>query len=469
MDRKLLVNGEWRDGASTYSVKSPFDDREICRVVQAGAKDVEDALAAAVAARPRLQRQTTGFRRDLLTKIAAGLTARHAEIAASICDEAGKPIALARIEVTRAIETFTSAASELVRFGGEILNLDLSDNQAGTEAEVRRFPAGVIVGVVPFNFPLNLGAHKVAPALAVGAPIIIKPPPQAPSAQLILAEIALAAGADPAALQVLPCDNTLAERLATDPRVRVLSFTGSAKVGWHLKTLAKGKALLELGGNAAAIVADDADLAMAAKRLAPSAFGYAGQVCIKTQRIIIDARVYSAFVELFLAETKRLKAGDPRHDDVTVGPVINDAAVTRITEWLDEASNGGAKTLLASTRTHRVMTPAILEDVPRASRLYKEEVFGPVVVLSKATDFDAAIAEVNDGDYGLQAGVFTKSLRRARQAFHTLEVGGVILDDSPSFRSDAMPYGGVKGSGLGREGVRYAMEEMSEIRLIVIN
>jgi len=467
MDRKLLVNGEWREGQGTTSVKSPFDDREISRVAQASAKDVEDALAAAVAARPRLQRQTTGFRRDLLTKIAAGLAARQDELAMSICDEAGKPLTLAKGEVARAIETFTSAAAELVRFGGEILNLDLSENQAGTEAEVRRFPAGVIVGVVPFNFPLNLGAHKVAPALAVGAPIIIKPPPQAPSAQLILAEVALAAGADPAALQVLPCDNTIAERLATDPRVRVLSFTGSAKVGWHLKTLAKGKALLELGGNAAAIVADDADLAMAAKRLAPSAFGYAGQVCIKTQRIIIDARVYTAFVELFLAETKKLKAGDPRQEEVTVGPVINDAAVARITEWVAEATTGKAKTLLAGTRTHRVMTPAILEQVPRTSRLYKEEVFGPVTVLCKASDFDAAIDEANDGDYGLQAGVFTKDLRRARQAFHSLEVGGVILDDSPSFRSDAMPYGGVKGSGLGREGVRYAMEDFTEPRILV--
>ncbi len=468
MDRKLLVNGTWRDGQGTAELKSPWDDRSLGRVAQASDADVQDALKVASAARPRLQQQSSGARRELLEGIARGLRARQAELAESICDEAGKPITLARAEVARAIETFTLAAAELTRFGGETMPLDQSDAQAGTECEIRRFPAGIIVGIVPFNFPLNLGAHKVAPALAVGAPIIVKPPPQAPSAQLILAELALAAGADPAALQVLPSDNAVAEKLATDPRVRVLSFTGSAKVGWHLKQKAAGKALLELGGNAAAIVADDADLDRAAKRLAPSAFGYAGQVCIKTQRILVDAKVWDSFVAKFLLETQRLGLGDPRREDVVIGPVINDAAADRITQWLDEAKAAGAQVLLDGKREGRLLGPTVLSAVPRHTRLYREEVFGPVTLLSKCTDFEAALAEANDGDYGLQAGVFTRDLHRVRRAFHILEVGGVIIDDSPSFRSDSMPYGGVKGSGLGREGVRYAMEDFTEPRVLVL-
>ncbi len=468
MNRKLLVNGTWRDGQGLVELKSPWDARSLGRVAQASNVDVEDALRDAVAARPRLQAQSTGARRALLTAIAQGLRTRQAELAELICDEAGKPISLARIEVARAVETFTVAAAELTRFGVEGLPIDLAPGQEGTECEVRRFPAGVVVGIVPFNFPLNLGAHKVAPALAVGAPIIVKPPPQAPSAQLVLAEIALASGADKAALQVLPCDNAVAETLATDPRVRILSFTGSAKVGWHLKRQAAGKALLELGGNAAAIVADDADLERAASRLAASAFGYAGQVCIKTQRIIVDARAWDAFVALFLAHTRRLAIGDPRKEDVLVGPVINDAGADRITQWVEEAKAAGAQVLLDGKREGRLLWPSVLTQVPRHTRLYREEVFGPVALLSKSPDFESALAEANDGDYGLQAAVFTRDLRRVRRAFHTLEVGGVIIDDSPGFRSDSMPYGGMKGSGLGREGVRYAMEELTEPRVLVL-
>ena len=467
-DRKLLVNGQWRAGQKAAAVTCPFDGRTVGQVAQASQADVEAALTAAFAARPRLQAQTAGARRDVLTAIAQGLRARQAELAEAICDEAGKPITLARVEVARAVETFTVAAAALSHFGGEIVPVDFSSAQAGTECEVRRFPAGVVVGIVPFNFPLNLGAHKVAPAIAVGAPIIIKPPHHAPSAQLILAELALAAGADPAALQVLPCDNALAEQLAADPRVRIVSFTGSAKVGWHLKREAKGKALLELGGNAAAIVADDADLPRAAQRLATGGFGYAGQVCIKVQRIIVDEKVWDAFVPLFLDQVRSLVAGDPRREDVVVGPVIDDRAADRITEWIAEAKAGGAQSLLEGRRDGRLLHPSVLTQVPRACRLYREEVFGPVVLLSKCAGFEAALAEVNDGDYGLQAGVFTRDLRRVRQAFHTLEVGGVIIDDAPSVRHDAMPYGGVKGSGLGREGVRYTMEEFTEPRALVL-
>jgi glyceraldehyde-3-phosphate dehydrogenase (NADP+) len=466
MDRKLLQSGKWSEGQGYADVTSPWDGRVINRVAQAAAADADAALQTASDARPALQAQSSGARRKLLNGIVAGLEQRKGELAEIICDEAGKPMSAAVTEVARAIETFTLAAAELSHFGEPTVPVDFTAE--GTECEVRRFPAGVVVGVVPFNFPLNLGAHKVAPALAVGTPIIIKPPPQAPTAQLILAELALVAGAHPGALQVLPCDNGVAEKLATDPRVRVLSFTGSAKVGWHLKRLAAGKVVLELGGNAAAIVADDADLDRAAQRLATSAFSYAGQVCIKTQRIIVDAKVWDAFVPKLLEAVKALKCGDPRGTDTIVGPVIDDRSANRITAWVEEAKAAGAQVLLEGKREGRLLTPAVLAKVPREVNAWKEELFGPVVLLSQAADFEAALAEANAGVYGLQAGVFTKDWRRVRRAFHTLEVGGVVIDDAPSFRSDGQPYGGSKGSGLGREGLRWAMEDFTEPRALLL-
>ena len=345
MRRQLLLNGKFVDGAKSVEVKSPWDQQVISTVAQASADQAQAALAAASAGRMRLQQTSTAHRRAVLVGIAAGLKARGAELAESICREAGKPMSAAKVEVDRAIETFTLAAAELSAFGGRTLAVDTLASGAGAECETRRFPAGVVVGIVPFNFPLNLGAHKVAAALAVGAPIIVKPPPQAPSAQLMVGELALQAGADPAALQVLPCDNQVAERLATDRRTRVLSFTGSAKVGWHLKTKAAGKVVLELGGNAAAIVCADANLDEAAKRLAAGAFVYAGQVCIRVQRIVVEQAVHRAFLERFLREVAALKVGDPSLADTVVGPVIDDASAVRIEQWVHEATSQGAKVL----------------------------------------------------------------------------------------------------------------------------
>jgi acyl-CoA reductase-like NAD-dependent aldehyde dehydrogenase len=458
MDRKLFLRGQWVGGERAVEVKSPFDGRVVTKVAQASRAQAEEALAFAQAGRVRLQGVPAGKRREVLLRIAAGLRARAEELAKVICDEGGKPIAAARVEVARAVETFTLAAAELATFGGRTLAVDLLSNGYGVDCETKRFPAGVIVGVVPFNFPLNLGAHKIAPALAVGAPIIIKPPPQDPSAMLIVAELALEAGADPAALQVLPCDNAVAEALATDARVRVMSFTGSAKVGWMLKTKVAAKAVLELGGNAAAIVCADANLDDAAKRLAASAFSYAGQVCIKVQRIIVEAEVYDAF-EKKLREQK-LPMGDPARDDTVVGPVIDDRSADRIEAWVKEA--GGAV-----KRSGRMLEPVILTNVPRSAKAWTEEIFGPVVCLAKASSFDDALAQVNDSQYGLQAAIFTNDLNKTRRAFHTLDVGGVIVNDAPSLRSDNQPYGGNKASGLGREGVRYAMEDFTEERALL--
>lgn len=467
MHRTLLLAGRQVDGPAV-EVRAPWDGRVVATVAQASREQVERALLFAQTGRRRLMRQSAGQRREVLAGVAAGLRSRAEEFAGVICAESGKPIAAARVEVQRAVETFTLAAAELSRFGGEVVPVDLLPGAAGAEAEVRRFPAGVVVGLVPFNFPLNLGAHKVAPALAVGAPIIVKPPPQAPSALLLLGELALACGADPAALQVLCCDTALAEALATDERVRVTSFTGSAKVGWHLKGLVKGRAVLELGGNAAAIVCEDADVPQAAKALALSGFGAAGQVCIKVQRVVVEAALWERFTEAFLAQVDALAVGDPAQPGTVVGPLIDEAAATRVEAWVDEAVAAGARVLRRGQRAGNVVPPVVLVDVPRFQKVYSQEVFGPVVVLERAEGFDAALDAANDSAFGLQAAIFTGQLRKVRRAFRELEVGGVIVNDAPSFRADGMPYGGVKGSGLGREGVRAAMLDFTEERVLVL-
>ena len=466
-DGRLFIEGAWVQGERQAEVRSPWDGRLLRRVAQASPAQAEQALGVASGARERLQRQSSGKRREVLEGIVAGLGDRAEEMAQSICHEAGKPITLARAEVRRAIEVFRLAAAELSRFGGSVVPVDLDAGTEGLEAEVRRFPAGVVVGIVPFNFPLNLGAHKVAPALAVGAPIVVKPPPQAPGAQLLLAEIAQKAGADRAAFQVVTCDNAVAERLATDPRVRILSFTGSATVGWSLKQKAQGRVLLELGGNAAALVAADADLDWAAERCVSAGFGYAGQVCIKVQRVFVEKQAHGAFLEKLLARTQTAPSGDPADERTVCGPVIDDRSAARITAWVDEAVAGGARVLTGHRREGRMLQPTVLADVPEDAKAAREEIFGPVVAVWPVTDWEAGLAAVNSGQYGLQAGVFTRDLQRVRQAFHGLEVGGVIVNDAPNLRSDNMPYGGVKRSGLGREGVRYAMEELTEERVLV--
>jgi glyceraldehyde-3-phosphate dehydrogenase (NADP+) len=464
---RLWLAGQWAETERTREVRAPWDGRLVARAAQASEAQAAAALEFAFEARPRLQAQSTGARRAVLEGIVAGLTARAGEFEDLVCHQAGKPRSLARVEVRRATEVFRLAAAELSRFGGGVVPVDLDAASAGLECEVRRFPAGVVVGIVPFNFPLNLGAHKVAPALAVGAPIIVKPPPQAPGPQLLLAELARDAGADPAALQVLPCEDAVAERLATSPRVRVLSFTGSARVGWMLKARAAGRVLLELGGNAAALVAADADLPWAVERCAVGAFAYAGQVCIKVQRIYVERPAYDAFREAFLARSRQIHPGDPSDETTLLGPVIDDASAERITAWVQEVVARGARVLLGHERKGRLLAPTVLADVPPDARVAREEVFGPVVALWPVDSWEAGLAAVNEGDYGLQAGVFTRDLGKVRTAFHRLEVGGVIVNDAPLYRSDNAPYGGVKGSGLGREGLRSAMEELTEERVLV--
>jgi acyl-CoA reductase-like NAD-dependent aldehyde dehydrogenase len=466
-DGRLFLKGEWVETQRTAEVRAPWDGRLLRRVAQASPAQADAALQFAFESRPRLQAQSTGARRSVLEAMAAGLEARAQDFENVICHEAGKPRTLARAEVRRAVEVFRLAAAELSRFGGSVVPVDFDAGSAGLECEVRRFPAGVVVGIVPFNFPLNLGAHKVAPALAVGAPILIKPPPQAPSAQLLLAELAQAAGADPAALQVLPCETSVAEQLATSPKVRVLSFTGSARVGWHLKQKAPGRVLLELGGNAAVLVASDADLDWAAERCAAAGFAYAGQVCIKVQRVYVERSVYPRFFERFVERSRNVATGDPSLETTLCGPVIDDASAERITAWVTEAVAAGARVALGRQAQGRLLAPTVLTDVSAEARVAREEVFGPVVAVWPVDSFEAGLEAINHSDYGLQAGVFTRALGNVRTAFQKLEVGGVIVNEAPNFRSDNYPYGGVKASGLGREGVHSAMEELTEERVLV--
>lgn len=466
--RRPYLDGAFIDGLPVRRLASPHDVRPVARVAEGGLAEVERALAAAAMALPVGRALPAGKRRALLRALHDGIDARAEVIAEAICDEAGKPIRLARAEVTRARSCFAFAADECSRFAGEVVPIDLDDANAGYEAITRRVSAGVVVAISPFNFPLNLGAHKVAPALAVGAPVIWKPPPQAPSAACILAELAHEVGVPRGMLQVLPCGNEAAERLATDPRVAVLSFTGSVPVGWKLKAKAgRAKVTLELGGNAAAIVCADADLDWAASRCALGGMVYAGQVCIGVQRVLVERPAYEVFRGKLLAEVEKIPSGDPRAPDVLVGPVIDEGHARRIEGWIEDARRRGA-TVRGGARRGTVIEPAVLEGVPADAPISCEEVFGPVVLLAPFDTFDEAIGIANDSRFGLQAGVFTRDLGRVRRAWRELEVGGVIANDYPTFRVDNMPYGGVKDSGLGREGVRYAMEDYTEPRVLVL-
>jgi len=467
MKRDLFIAGRWVEAAAA-AVRSPFDGQVVAEVPQAQAAHLEEALSSAEGAREALQAQPTGQRQAILESIAQGISRRSSELISAIIQEAGKPRTLAEGEVARAVQTFRLAASALNAFGGEVVPVDLDARSAGYRCEVRRFPAGVIVGISPFNFPLNLAAHKVAPALAVGAPIILKPPPQAPSAALILAGIALEAGALPGAFSVVPCAAPLAEKMATDPRVRVLSFTGSARVGWHLRSLARGRVVLELGGNAAAVVCADADLDRAAEKIAPAAYAYAGQVCISVQRILVHTSVREAFLERLLARIRQLVVGDPDRRETVVGPLIDDASVERVERWVEAGLRAGGTCALRGARAGRVIDPILLCDVPAGQEVIDQEIFGPVAVVESFGELGEGLRRVNASRYGLQAGLFTRDLNIVRRAHEALEVGGLIVNDSPMFRSDAMPYGGVKDSGLGREGVRYAMEDFTEPRALVV-
>jgi glyceraldehyde-3-phosphate dehydrogenase (NADP+) len=451
-------------------VHDPFTGKVLAEVSQGSEADAEDAIQSTAAATQPMGALPSHARFHLLQRIAGALYDRREEFARIMTGEAGKPITDARREVARAVQTFTIAAEEAKRIPGEVIPLDWTPGMDSHLGILRRVPIGPVLGITPFNFPLNLVAHKVAPALAAGNPILIKPAPQTPLTALLLAEVGLEAGVPPGGLNVLPCDNRVAERLVVDPRFKLLSFTGSAAVGWMLKAkCGKKKVVLELGGNAGVIVEQDADLDFAAQRCASGGFGYAGQTCISVQRIFVHHSVVDLFTTKLLLQVARLKGGDPNDESTVVGPLIDQHAAHRVEEWIGEAVAQGARVLLGGKRMGSVVEATVLTNVTPTMKVSCQEVFGPVVTVTPYRQFDEALQAMNRSEYGLQAGVFTQDVNKAFHAFRHLEVGAVLVNEIPTFRAEHMPYGGVKDSGLGREGLRISIEEMTEPRFLVLN
>jgi glyceraldehyde-3-phosphate dehydrogenase (NADP+) len=451
-------------------ILSPGTGERVGSTYRANAADAEAAIASAVRAF-QITRKMGGFeRQQVLQGISAGVQKNREELARIMALEAGKPLKASRVEVDRAVFTFAVAAEEAVRIGGEYLPLDWQASTAGRWGIVKRFPLGPIAAITPFNFPINLVAHKLAPAIAAGCTMVHKPAPQTPLTAMRLAQIIEQAGWPAGALNVLPLSNEDAGKIVSDDRIKLLSFTGSTAVGWALKQKAgKKRVVLELGGNAAVIVCADSNLEFAIERCVAGGFVYAGQTCISVQRILVEASVYDAFLAGLVPRVQELKVGDVLDESTDVGPLINSGAAQRVVEWVGEAVNGGATLLCGGQRNGATVTPAVLTNTKPEMRVNCMEMFGPVVTVEKFTDYTAALAGVNQSDFGLQAGLFTRDFKRIAQAFETLEIGGLMVGEAPTFRIDHMPYGGVKDSGLGREGLRYAIEEMTEPRLLAMN
>lgn len=456
-------------GRQIEPITRPWDGRAIARIVLANEADLDRAIAGATRAFAVMRELPAHRRRKILLNTASHLRRERPSLGRLMAQDAGKPITLALAEIDRAVTTFTTAAEELRAFGGELHPADVDPRGEGFVALSARVPLGPIAAISPFNFPLNLVAHKVAPAIAVGSSVVLKAPPQAPLASFRLAALLAEAGLPPGALQVLHLPVPIAERLATDPVFAVLSFTGSDRVGWHLKSISgRKRVLLELGGNAAAIVHEDAeDLPVLAARVAFAAFAYAGQVCIKIQRLLVHEPIAARFTRYLVAATRALKTGSPLHPETVIGPLIDQAAMERIQEWIAEAVEAGARPLLRGRRRGQVLGPTILDRVSPRMKVVSREVFGPVLTLQTYRTWDQALRMANDSIYGLQAGVFTRDARRVYRAFRQLEVGGVVVNDTPILRLDHLPYGGVKASGFGREGLREAMREMTDGRLLL--
>ncbi len=450
-------------------VTDKYSGEVAARVAMADPATIDTAIAATVTASEPMAEMAPYERQAVLNHCVDRFTERFEELAYSLCIEAGKPIKDARGEASRLIDTFRIAAEESVRMNGEVMNLEISPRAKGYRGMWKRVPIGPCSFISPFNFPLNLAAHKVAPALAVGCPFVLKPASRTPLGALIIGEILAETDLPKGAFSILPCSRDGADLFTTDERLKLLSFTGSPGVGWALKAKAgKKKVVLELGGNAACIVDNDADIDHVVERVVFGAFYQSGQSCIGVQRIIVHSDIYDAFRDALVTATQKLIAGDPKSEDTFVGPMISEKEATRLHGWVEEAAAAGGKVLCGGKRDGAMLEATLMEDVPTSQSVCTEEAFGPVAVLSRFDDFDKALAEVNDSVFGLQAGIFTRDLFKAQRAWDVLDVGGVVIGDVPSWRVDNMPYGGVKDSGLGREGVRFAMEDMTEIRNLVI-
>jgi acyl-CoA reductase-like NAD-dependent aldehyde dehydrogenase len=466
----FLLDGKWVEEGDPVEIHAPYDGNVIGRVYQGRREHAEAAITAAVKAFGTTRRLPAFERQRVLRRVAEDITRRKEEFARTIAQEAGKPIKTARTEVERAVFTFTVAAEESTRIYGEYIPLDWQEFTAGRWAITRRFPLGPIAGITPFNFPLNLVAHKVAPAIASGCSMVIKPAPQTPMSALLLAESIQQAGWPDGALNVLPLSNDDTSLLVTDDRLKMISFTGSASVGWDIKRRSgKKKVILELGGNGAVIIHKDADLSYAADRCVAGGFTYAGQSCISVQRILVERSVQGKFIELFLARVRQLKTGDPLEESTDLGPLIRESDAIRAADWIQEAVRAGARLLAGGQRKGTLLEPTVLSGTRPEMKVNCQEIFAPVVTVEAYDDFSEALRQVNNSPYGLQAGIFTRDAKLLFNAFEDLDVGGLIAGDVPTFRIDHMPYGGIKESGLGREGLRYAIEEMTEPKLLVMN
>jgi acyl-CoA reductase-like NAD-dependent aldehyde dehydrogenase len=469
MVQPFYAGGMWRTGPQVRDVLSPFDQRVVGSHAVPLPEDLEDALAAAVQAHhqslpPRYERS------DWLMRAAQAVEADGERLARVVVAESAKPLKGSRAEVARLASTLRWSAEEARRLDGELLPLDTAQAYGKRAGVVTRVPVGPVLGITPFNYPLNLVAHKIGPALAVGCPIIIKPASATPLSALALAEIFHNAGVQRGFLSVLPVGGAAIDPLVRDRRVAKVSFTGSPEVGWQLRQRApRARVTLELGGNAAAVICETADLDLAAARITWGAFNQAGQSCISAQRVYADQRVFDDLVDRLVAAAEQLVVGDPADDRTDVGPLIDTAATNRVESWIDEAVAAGARVLTGGKRDDPFYLPTIVSDVDPTMKVSCEEVFGPVLVVQPVPTFEDALLAVNNSRFGLQASVFTGRLDEAFGAFERLDVGGVIINDVPSWRADEMPYGGVKESGSGREGIRYAMQEMSEPRLLVLN
>jgi acyl-CoA reductase-like NAD-dependent aldehyde dehydrogenase len=467
---RLLIDGRWETGKDVRETRSPYDQSLVGRVHFADKDQVKKAVDAACAAFENTRGMSAYERAKALEYISGQVEAKKEELARSIVLCAGKTIKSARVEAERAVSTFKIAAEEAKRMGGEIIPLDLSPQTANRWGLVRRFPLGVVAGITPFNFPLNLVAHKVAPAMAAGNAILLRPASRVAMTSGLLSEIIQKSGYPSGGFNFVPCGYEAAELFLEDERVKKITFTGSPDIGWELKRRSPRKRVtLELGGNAAVVIEPDADLDFALPRTVLGAYAYSGQVCISIQRIFLHQKIYDNFMTEFVEATRKLKMGDPLDEGTDVGPMITPEAAGQTEEWVEEAVENGARIVCGGKRKGVIYEPTILENVNPELRISWLEAFAPVVVVYPYKDFEEALEGVNNSIYGLQAGVFTNDLKKAFRAYEVLDVGGVILNDIPTFRIDHMPYGGIKESGFGREGLKYAIEEMTELKLLALN
>ncbi len=451
------------------TVTDKYSGETVTKVAMADPVTIDKAIAAAVKAQESMRAMPAYERQAVLNHCVSRFTERYEELALALCVEAGKPIRDSRGEVSRLIDTFRIAAEESVRIYGEVLPMDISARAKPYFGMWKRVPIGPCSFISPFNFPLNLAAHKVAPAIAAGCPFVLKPASLTPIGALIIGEVLAETDLPEGAFSILPCRRDAADLFTTDERLKLLSFTGSPEVGWALKAKSgKKKVVLELGGNAAVIVDEDADLDDAVERIVIGAFYQSGQSCIGVQRIIIHEAIYNDFRNKLVSATEKLIVGDPKQEETFIGPMISEKEAIRLESWINSAVGNGGTLLCGGKREGAMLEATLLENVAKSENVVCNEAFGPVAVLSKFSDFDVALADINDSTFGLQAGIFTKDIYKAHKAWDVLEVGGVIIGDIPSWRVDHMPYGGVKDSGLGREGIRFAIEDMTEIRLMVL-